>query len=58
VTIEDARVLRDEFVPCEICYCDLEVDHLASVLAPITDGRPADTALITGPTGIGKICIA
>lgn len=56
--IEDARVLRDEFVPREVCHRDPEVNHLASVLAPITDGRPADTALLTGPTGTGKTCIA
>ena len=56
--IEDARVLRDEFVPLEVCHRDPEVNHLASVLAPITDGQPADTALITGPTGTGKTCIA
>ena len=56
--IEDARVLRDEYVPREVEYRDPEVNHLASVLAPITDGRSADTALITGPTGTGKTCIA
>jgi len=56
--IEDARVLRDEFVPREVCHRDPEVNHLASVLAPITDGRPTDTALITGPTGTGKTCIS
>lgn len=38
--IEDARVLRDEFVPREVEHRDPEVNHLASVLAPITDGRP------------------
>jgi orc1/cdc6 family replication initiation protein len=56
--IEDARVLRDEFVPREVEHRDSEVNHLASVLAPIMDGQPADTALITGSTGTGKTCIA
>jgi Cdc6-like AAA superfamily ATPase len=28
------------------------------VLVPTTDGRPADTALITGPTGTVKTYIA
>ena len=49
--IEDVRVLRDEFVPCEVKHHDREVIHLASMLMPITDGRPADTAFITGPMG-------
>ena len=56
--IEDARVLRDEFVPREVCHRDNEVNHLSSVLAPIADGEPAATALLTGPTGTGKTCIA
>jgi len=56
--IEDARVLRDEFVPREVCHRDNEVNHLSAVLAPITEGEPADTALLTGPTGTGKTCIA
>ena len=46
--IEDARVLRDGFVPREVCHRDNEVDHLSAVLAPIADGEPADTALLTG----------
>ena len=56
--IEDVRVLRDEFVPREVEHRDREVIHLASVLVPITDGRPADTAFITGPMGTEKTCIA
>ena len=56
--IEDARVLRDEFVPREVCHRDNEVNHLSAVLAPIAEGEPADTALLTGPTGTGKTCIA
>jgi len=29
-----------------------------SVLEPITNGEPADTAIVTGPSGTGKTCIS
>lgn len=56
--IEDARVLRDEFVPAEVQYREAEVDHLSSVLDPLTSDLPTESALITGPTGAGKTCIS
>ena len=56
--IQDARFLRAGFVPSEVVHRDPEVNHLLSVLEPLTRGEPADTALITGPTGSGKTCIA
>ena len=56
--IRDARVLRAGFVPREVEHRDAEVNHLSSVLAPITNGEPADTAIVTGPSGAGKTCIA
>jgi hypothetical protein len=52
--IRDARVLRAGFVPREVEHRDAEVNHLSSVLEPITNGEPADTAIITGPSGTGK----
>jgi orc1/cdc6 family replication initiation protein len=56
--IRDARVLRAGFVPREVEHRDQEVNHLSSVLKPITNGEPADTAIVTGPSGAGKTCIA
>jgi orc1/cdc6 family replication initiation protein len=56
--IRDARVLRAGFVPQEVEHRDAEVTHLSSVLRPLTDGEPADTALVTGPSGAGKTCIS
>jgi len=56
--IRDARVLRAGFVPQEIEHRDAEVNHLSSVLEPITNGEPADTAIVTGPSGTGKTCIS
>jgi orc1/cdc6 family replication initiation protein len=56
--IRDARVLRSEFVPSEVVHRDAEVNHLASVLEPITYGEPTDPTLLTGPSGTGKTCLA
>jgi len=57
--IRDARVLRAGFVPPrEVEHRDAEVNHLSSVLEPITNGEPADTAIVTGPSGTGKTCIS
>jgi len=54
----DARVLRAGFVPQEVEHRDAEVNHLSSVLEPITNGEPADTAIVTGPSGVGKTCVS
>ncbi len=56
--IRDARVLRAGFVPREVEHRDAEVNHLSSVLQPITDDEPAETAIVTGPSGVGKTCIS
>lgn len=56
--IRDARVLRAGFVPREVEHRDAEVNHLSSVLEPITNEEPADTAIVTGPSGAGKTCIS
>ena len=44
--IQDARFLRAGFVPSEVVHRDPEVNHLSSVLEPLTRGEPADTALL------------
>ena len=56
--IRDARVLRAGFVPREVEHRDAEVNHLSSVLLPLTDDDPADTAIVTGPSGAGKTCLS
>jgi len=55
--IRDARVLRTDFVPSEVVHRDGEVNHLSSVLDPVTRGERADTAVVTGPSGAGKTCL-
>jgi orc1/cdc6 family replication initiation protein len=56
--IHDARVLRAGFVPREVEHRDAEVNHLSRVLQPLTEGEPADTAIVTGPSGAGKTCVS
>ncbi|MCU4717922.1 Cdc6/Cdc18 family protein [Halapricum hydrolyticum] len=56
--ITDARVLQSEFIPREVQHRDAEVNYLSSVLDPITHGQRADPALLHGPSGAGKTCIA
>lgn len=55
--IEDARVLRDDFIPAEVVHRDAEIQHLSRVLNPLTDGEPAETLIVTGPSGAGKTCL-
>ncbi len=56
--ITDARVLRPEFIPEEVEHRDREVNHLSGAFRPLLDGDPAETALLFGPSGAGKTCIA
>ncbi|WP_136718616.1 Cdc6/Cdc18 family protein [Halorientalis salina] len=56
--ITDARPLQPEFVPADVRHRDGEIDALTSTLAPILDGNHADPALLYGPSGTGKTCIA
>lgn len=55
--IEDARVLREAFVPSEVVHRDAEVNALSQSLDPVIDGEAADPVLITGPSGVGKTTI-
>jgi len=56
--IADARVLTPEFIPNDVVHRDAEVNHLSSVLRPVTNGDTADPAFMHGPSGTGKTCIA
>jgi orc1/cdc6 family replication initiation protein len=56
--IRDARVLDPEFVPSEVVHRDGEVDALSNALDPVTDGEPAETTFLFGPSGTGKTCLA
>lgn len=56
--ITDSRVLETDYVPRDIVHRDHELNTLASALRPLTNGDRAETALLSGPTGVGKICTA
>lgn len=56
--IKNARVLQPEFIPSEVEHRDAEINHLSHALDPITRGERAETAFLTGPSGVGKTCIA
>jgi orc1/cdc6 family replication initiation protein len=54
----DARVFDPAFVPTDVVHRDAELDALTAALNPITDGRAGDHALLCGPSGTGKTCLA
>ncbi|WP_049903641.1 Cdc6/Cdc18 family protein [Halococcus agarilyticus] len=56
--IQDARILRDEFIPNEVGHRDSEMNALTRALDPVTRDEPAETALLFGPSGAGKTCLA
>lgn len=56
--IRDARVLQDDHLPREIVHRHEEMSHLATALEPVVDGDKPQHAILTGPSGAGKTCIA
>lgn len=58
--IQDARVLQDDFLPREVVHREQEMEELVRALKPIQEGKSesGETALLTGPSGAGKTCLA
>lgn len=56
--IQDARVLQDDHLPREIVHRHEQMTQLASALEPVVDGDKPQHAVLTGPSGAGKTCIA
>lgn len=56
--IRDARVLQDDHLPREIVHRHAEMNQLAGALEPVVEGDRPQHALLTGPSGAGKTCIA
>lgn len=56
--ITNARPLQPEFIPADVVHRDAEINTLSAALRPITCGERAETALLFGPSGAGKTCIA
>jgi len=56
--VQDARVLRDDFIPKEVVHRDSEVQELSRALKPLVEGEQARNVLLYGPPGTGKTCIS
>jgi orc1/cdc6 family replication initiation protein len=56
--IQDARVLQDDHLPREVVHRHDEMSKLATALEPVVEGDRPQHALLTGPSGAGKTCIA
>jgi Cdc6-like AAA superfamily ATPase len=56
--IEDARALQADWVPREVQHRNAELNALSSGLAPVERGESAGPILLTGPSGVGKTCLA
>jgi len=51
-------VLQEEFVPDDVVHRDPEVNALSGALEPVTADDYPEPALLTGPSGVRKTCIA
>jgi orc1/cdc6 family replication initiation protein len=56
--IQNARVLREHYVPQEIEGRNQELNDLSRALAPIEDQEVAEDVFLFGPSGTGKTAIA
>ena len=56
--IRDARVLQDDFLPREVVHRHEEMNRLSAALEPVVDGGRPEDALLVGPSGAGKTCLA
>lgn len=56
--IHDARVLQDDFLPREVVHRHEEMNRLSAALEPVIDGNRPEDALLSGPSGAGKTCLA
>lgn len=56
--LHNARVLDADWVPSDIVHRNAEKNRLRNALQPVLDGRTPQDALIEGPSGAGKTCLA
>lgn len=56
--LQRADALTDDFVPGDVTERHGEIERLADVLKPTIAGRYAEHALLFGPSGAGKTCVA
>ena len=58
VMLQRAEALSDDFIPGDVVHRHRELDRLASALQPVLKGCPPEHALLFGPSGAGKTCMA
>lgn len=56
--ITNARVLQTDWVPAEVVHRNVEKNRLRDALQPVVDGGRPEHALLSGPSGVGKTCLA
>jgi Cdc6-like AAA superfamily ATPase len=56
--IVDARALRTEFIPRELHHREGHIEHLSSVLSPVSPSDTGEHVCIYGPSGAGKTTLA
>mgnify|MGYP006273573275 CR=1 FL=1 len=56
--IQNARVLKEDWVPQELHHREGHLQHLSAQLKPLAHGLGAETVMITGSSGTGKTTIA
>lgn len=56
--IRNARVLQDDFLPKEVVHRHSQMNRIAAALEPVVEGDKPQDAILTGPSGAGKTCIA
>ena len=56
--IRNARVLQDDFLPKEVVHRHAQMNRIAAALEPVVEGDKPQDAILAGPSGAGKTCIA
>jgi orc1/cdc6 family replication initiation protein len=56
--IRNARVLQEDFLPKEVVHRHSQMNRIAAALEPVVEGDKPQDSMLTGPSGVGKTCIA
>lgn len=56
--LHNARVLNADWVPGDVVHRNTEKNQLRDALEPVIDGEMPRDALLEGPSGAGKTCLA
>lgn len=56
--LQNARVLDADWVPGDVVHRNTEKNRLRNALRPVLEDRTPQDALVEGPSGAGKTCLA